>query len=153
MKQIQQLKLLTYIILMGVLVFSCSKEEEEATPIIVAPLDSKTITVVIYTEDSGVYTSTGKTLLFNSKLECQSWSRSNKADGHSSNIHLHYNAAANIDFNETDTIFSWSEYGPELDQASINTTCENGQGGVIKTVNTTSYFQDKNVYLRITKVE
>jgi hypothetical protein len=63
-------------------------------------------------------------------------------------------AAASISYNHTDTIFSWTEFGPELDQSAIDATCSAGLNGKSKTVNTTSYYQDKpNVYLKITRVE
>lgn len=51
------------------------------------------------------------------------------------------------------TTFSWTEFGPELDQESIETTCSDAIGGVNKTVTNSSYYQDKpNLYLKIISV-
>jgi hypothetical protein len=126
----------------------CNKPEEEPDK------DAYTITVSAFSLSNGVYTALGNELVFDSKEECQTWTRTAQGDAHSSAAHLHYNAAANISYNSTDTIFSWSEFGPELDQAAIDATCSTGLNGVNKTVNTSSYYQDKpNVYLKITKVE
>jgi hypothetical protein len=125
----------------------CDESETDLT-------GSYTITVEAFTESNGVYTATGNQLVFNSKEECQTWTRTAQGDPHGSASHLHYNAAANVSYNETDTIFSWTEFGPELDQGSIDATCASGANGVSKTVTSTSYYQDKpNVYLKITKVE
>lgn len=125
----------------------CKKAEDD-------PSDSYTITVDAYTKSNGVYTATGNTLVFDSKEECQTWSRTAQGDAHNSAAHLHYNAAASVSYNHSDTTFSWTEFGPELDQAAIETTCAKGTNGKKKTVTTTSYYQDKpNVYLKITKVE
>ncbi|MBL4669640.1 MAG: hypothetical protein JKY30_10310 [Flavobacteriales bacterium] len=134
---------------------SCSKEgeiiiEEETNS---NSSSSLTITVGIFTENNGVYTHTGKELYFDSEKECQTWSRNAQGDNHSSGSHLHYNAAANVSLNSAHTSFSWTEYGPELDQTSIDATCATGANGVSKTVTTTSYTPDKNIYLKITKVE
>lgn len=113
-----------------------------------------TITVGVFTENNGVYTATGNELIFDSKTECQTWSRTAQGDAHDANTHLHYNAATNVSYNSTDSIFSWTEFGPELDQAAIEATCAAGLNGVTKTVNASSYYQDKpSVYLKIIKVE
>ena len=53
----------------------------------------------------------------------------------------------------SNTTFSWTEYGPELDQESIEMTCGAAAVGVNKTVNNLSYYQDKpNLYLKIINV-
>ena len=123
---------------------SCNKSDSE----------SYTITVGAYTQDSiGNYIFTGNELIFDSNAECQIWSRTAPGDSHSSSSHLHYNAAANVSYDESNTTFSWTEYGPELDQESIETTCSNATGGVNKTVTNSSYYQDKpNLYLKIISV-
>jgi hypothetical protein len=129
---------------------ACDKTQND--PVITTP--GFTITVAAFSENNGVYTALGNELIFDSSEECQTWSRTAQGDAHNSATHLHYNAAANISYNHTDTIFSWTEFGPELDQAAINSTCSAGRNGKNKTVNTTGYYQDKpNVYLKITKVE
>jgi len=99
------------------------------------------------------YIATGTEFIFDSKEECQTWSRTAQADIHDSNAHLHYNAATDVSYDNSTTTFSWTEYGPEIDQASIENTCSKGSNGVTKTVNDNSYYQDKaNLYLKITKV-
>ena len=115
---------------------------------------SYTITVGAYTQDSlGNYIFTGNELIFDSNEECQTWSRTAPGDSHSSSSHLHYNAAANVSYDNSNTTFSWTEYGPELDQESIETTCSYATGGVNKTVSNSSYYQDKpNLYLKIISV-
>ncbi len=129
--------------------FACDKSTDEPTN-----SEAVTITVGAFTESNGVYTATGNVLTFDSETNCQTWSRTAQGDAHSSSTHLHYNAAADVSYNSTDTIFSWTEFGPELDQAAIEATCAAGLNGVSKTVNTSSYYQDKpNVYLKIIKVE
>ena len=115
---------------------------------------SYTITVGAYTLDSlANYVFTGNELIFDSNEDCQTWSRTASGDSHSTASHLHYNAAANVSYDDSNTSFSWTEYGPELDQVSIETTCSNANGGVNKTVNNSSYYQDKpNLFLKIISV-
>lgn len=117
-------------------------------------LGSYTITVGAYTQDSaGNYLFTGNELIFDSNEECQTWTRTAPADSHSSSSHLHYNSAANVSYDNSNTTFSWTEYGPELDQESIEMTCGAAAAGVNKTVNNLSYYQDKpNLYLKIIDV-
>ena len=113
-----------------------------------------TITVGAYTLDSaGNYEFTGNELVFHSHEECETWSRTAPPDAHSSTSHLHYNAAADKNYNHGTTTFSWTEYGPELDQQAIETTCSAGVNGASKTVDDQQYFQDKpNLFLKITSV-
>ncbi|MFT5823562.1 MAG: hypothetical protein ACI8ZM_004824 [Crocinitomix sp.] len=122
----------------------CDKSESDT--------DTYTITVSAFTQDgSGDYVDSGNTLIFHSTEECQTWSRTAAGDSHSADSHLHYNAAANVDFNNNTTTFSWTEYGPELDQSAIEATCEAANDGVSKTVDDESYYQDKpTLYLKIT---
>jgi hypothetical protein len=111
------------------------------------------ITVGAFSLNDGIYTALGNELIFDSKEECQTWSRTAPGDNHDSNSHLHYNAAANVSYDNNSTTFSWTEYGPEITQTSIENTCSNGANGVSKTVSNNSYYQDKpNVYLKITSV-
>ena len=140
----------TLLFALSLITIGCDKTKNE--PIITTP--GFTITVGAFSENNGTYTALGNELIFDSSEECQTWTRTAQADAHNSADHLHYNAAANISYNHTDTIFSWTEFGPELDQSAIDATCSAGLNGKNKTVNTTSYYQDKpNVYLKITKVE
>lgn len=141
--------LLIMITCMGILICQSGCDKDTST----TDDGSYTITVSAFTLSNGIYSATGNDLVFDSEASCQTWSRTAMADNHSSSTHLHYNAADNVSYNATDTTFTWTEYGPELDQSAIETTCSNGSNGVTKTVNASSYYQDKpNVYLRITKV-
>ena len=128
----------------------CSKEDEDASS------DSSgnyTITVGAFSLNNGVYTALGNELVFDSKQDCQTWSRTASGDGHNTNDHLHYNAASNVSYNHSTTTFTYTEYGPEIDQATIESTCSKGANGVTKTVNNTTYYKDKpSVYLKITSV-
>ncbi len=135
------------ILSISILNLNCDKSESNTS-------DSFTITVSAFSESNGYYVATGNELIFQTSGDCQTWSRTAQADVHSSSTHLHYNAASNVSYNSTDTIFNWTEFGPELDQASIDATCAAGLNGKIKTVSASTYYQDKpNVYLKITKVE
>ncbi|MBL4648507.1 MAG: hypothetical protein JKY03_02165 [Aureispira sp.] len=139
---------------LSLITIACNKTKNDpvTTPIITTP--GFTITVGAFSENNGVYTALGNELIFDSSEECQTWTRTAQSDAHNSATHSHYNAAANISYNHTDTIFSWTEFGPELDQSAIDATCSAGVNGKNKTVNTTSYYQDKpNVYLKITRVD
>jgi hypothetical protein len=139
---------------LSLITIGCDKNKNATviTPVITTP--GFTITVGAFSESNGTYTALGNELIFDSSEECQTWSRTAQGDVHNSATHLHYNAAASISYNHTDTIFSWTEFGPELDQSAIEATCSAGLNGKSKTVNTTSYYQDKpNVYLKITRVE
>lgn len=155
MREIKLLRILT-IFLFLTSFMSCTDEDEpteneltenEATNI------TWTITIEAFTLADDTYTSTGKTLIFDSKEKCQTWSRTANGDDHNSNSHLHYNAAANVNYDNTSVTFTWTEYGPEIDQISIENTCSNGVNGITKTVNNKSYYQDKpNLYLKIVSV-
>jgi len=114
---------------------------------------SWTITVGAFSLNNGIFTALGNELIFDSKEECQVWNRTAQGDNHNSNSHLHYNAAADVSYDNNLIIFSWTEYGPEITQASIENTCSDGVNGVSKVVNDYNYYQDKpNVYLKITNV-
>lgn len=114
---------------------------------------TSTVHVGAYTLDGETYTDTGVELVFASEGECQTWSRTAQGDGHDSESHQHFNAAANVSFDSEAMVFTWTEYGPELDQASIEATCSAGVDGFTKTVDDSSYYQDKpNLYLKITDV-
>lgn len=144
---------LTNSLTLAILVFSlytCSKDDDTTSN----ETDTTwTITVGAFTIDNGSYIATGNELIFDSKEECQTWSRTARADNHNPNSHLHYNAAANVSYDNNSNTFSWTEFGPELDQTSIENTCSNGTNGVNKTVNDYSYYQDKpNLYLKIVDV-
>ena len=126
--------------------FSCSNDDPAVT--------TYTITAAVFEKDSlGNYIDLNVDLTFYSNIECQTWTRTALADAHSNDSHLHYNAAANVSYDPNTVTFNWTEYGPEIDQASIDATCAAGVDGVVKSVNNTDYYQDKpNVYLKIINV-
>jgi hypothetical protein len=96
-------RLLGLLLTLFLLHTGCDKSQNE--PVITTP--GFTITVGAFSESNGVYTALGNELIFDSSEECQTWSRTAQADIHNSATHLHYNAAANISYNHTDTIFRW----------------------------------------------
>jgi len=154
MKKYNLIKTVFAVILM-VSLLACNKEEPSAneTPIENDP-GSWTITVGAFSLDDGVYTDLGKELVFESQADCQTWSRTAEGDSHESGSHLHYNAATDVAYESSTSTFRWTEYGPEVDQQTIEATCAAGEDGVTKTVTETSYYKDKpNVYLKIIKVE
>ncbi|MDG2418921.1 MAG: hypothetical protein P8M17_08020 [Saprospiraceae bacterium] len=140
--------LITTILIINLL--GCSKDDSGVEEI---NSTSWTITVGAFSLNNGIFTALGNELIFDSKEECQVWSRTAQGNNHNSNSHLHYNAAADVSYDNNLIIFSWTEYGPEITQASIENTCSDGVNGVSKVVNDYNYYQDKpNVYLKITNV-
>jgi hypothetical protein len=140
--------LITTILIINLL--GCSKDDSGVEEI---NSTSWTITVGAFSLNNGIFTALGNELIFDSKEECQVWNRTAQGDNHNSNSHLHYNAAADVSYDNNLIIFSWTEYGPEITQASIENTCSDGVNGVSKVVNDYNYYQDKpNVYLKITNV-
>ena len=140
--------LITTILIINLL--GCSKDDSGVDEI---NSTSWTITVGAFSLNNGIFTALGNELIFDSKEECQVWNRTAQGDNHNSNSHLHYNAAADVSYDNNLIIFSWTEYGPEITQASIENTCSDGVNGVSKVVNDYNYYQDKpNVYLKITNV-
>ena len=115
--------------------------------------ESYTITAGVYTETDGVYVDTGKTLTFDSRAECQVWARDAQADGHSTGVHKHWNAAGDVYYDNVNRVFTWTEYGPELDAGTVEGLCVDKVDGVTKTIDETNYYQDKpNLYLRIVNI-
>ncbi len=142
---------ITFLTIISIIGYSCDKNEDNNTD-----SSTTTITVSAFTLNNGVYTNTGNILTFDSEADCQTWSRNSLDTIHGNNgAHLHFNAATNVSYNSTDTIFTYTEYGPELDQAAIDSTCAVADSsGVTKTVTASTYYQDKpNVYLKITNVD
>jgi len=139
------------IALLLIIAFACDKDEQALNN----ENDDRTWTIRVgaFTLDNGAYTATGHELVFHSKEDCQTWSRTAQGDQHDANAHLHYNAATDVDYDHASVVFSWTEYGPEISQSLIETTCDNGLNGARKTVSEDSYYQDKpNLYLKITSV-
>ena len=141
MKKLKMKHLAMLLFLNGMITLSsCNKEQQY------------TVTVGVFQLSNDVYTATGNELTFVTQDECQTWSRTAQADNHSSSEHLHYNAAINVSYDNSTRTVTWTEFGPELDQVSIDNTCAAGVNGVTKSVNDTDYFMDKNIYLKITNV-
>lgn len=141
----------------------CKKEEEEPEPTQQTQNEQSTatensdktytVTVGVYTLNGSTYEDKNKDFVFETKPECQTWSRTAPADKHSTESHLHYNAAKNTTYNESTETITWVEYGPEIDQTSIEGVCENGSNGATKTANSKDYTADKNFFLKIKSVE
>lgn len=155
-KRKQTKRYFPFIILASLIIFiGCSKDEEEPEP---APTSSSTtdksynVTVGIYILNGSTYEYQNKDLVFDTQEACQSWSRTAPADKHSSSAHDHFNAAKNTSYDPTTETITWTEYGPEIDQSSIDATCENGSNGVTKTANKTEYTADKKFFLKIKSV-
>lgn len=144
---------LSAIVVIGFLLIGCEKEEDPSVSKIKLDDSSKTITVGIFYKSNDEYISTGKKLYFNSKTECQSYIRNAEADNHSSITHLHYFSAGSVYLNESDTIFVWTEYGPQMNQASIDHYCNNKINGIKKEISTKDYYKDNNSYLKILRID
>lgn len=136
-----------------VLIFSgCKKEEEENVDPTNNDTASYTVTVGVYILNGSTYEDQNKDLTFVTQEDCQSWSRTAQGDGHNSASHDHYNAAKSTSYNSDTETITWTEFGPELDQSSIDATCSAGNNGATKTANKTDYSVDKNFYLKIKSV-
>jgi hypothetical protein len=137
---------------LALFVLACEKEDDSTNPP-VEPTPTYRITVGVYILDGGNYTDQNKDLVFDTQEGCQTWSRTAQADAHSSSAHFHFNAAKNTTYDSTSETIAWMEYGPELDQPSIDATCDAGNNGAPKTANKTDYTADKNFFLQIKSVE
>ncbi len=111
-----------------------------------------TITVGVYLLNGNTYEDQNKDLVFVTQEACQSWSRTAQGDDHDAGSHDHFNAAKNTTYNADTETITWLEYGPTTDQASIDSTCDDGSDGATKTANKTDYSADKNFYLQIKSV-
>jgi len=100
-------------------------------------------------------TDTGATYSVEVGKSCYSWSRTT-ATAHTVNGvyypagHDHYNAADQTSY--SNSVYNWTEYGPEHSQSEIDTTCGAGTGGVVKTANSDNYTADVTIYLKIDSV-
>lgn len=142
------------LLLLGTIMFvGCSSEDDEVEPDLATADKSYTITVGVFILNGTTYEDQNVDLSFDTQEACQSWSRTSQADDHSSSSHDHYNAAKNTTYDASTETITWAEYGPELDQASIDLTCDNGVNGATKTANKSDYSADKNFFLKIKSVE
>ena len=101
--------------------------------------ESYTITAGVYTLTEGEYVDKGKILTFDSHAECQVWARDAQADVHSDKVHDHWNAAGDVHYDDVNRVFTWTEYGPELDAGTVEGLCVNKVDGVTKTIDETNY--------------
>lgn len=124
----------------------CSKEEDPTSD------QAYTVTVGVYILNGTTYQDQNKDFIFETQVACQSWSRTASGDTHNSAAHDHYNAAKNTTYKASTETITWTEYGPELDQTSIDATCENGSNGATKTANKVDYTADKNFFLKVKSV-
>ena len=153
-----------FFLLTTIIFISCKQEDDEdVTPDTTTTTDdsnnttdevgTKTITVGVYLLEGSTYTDSNKDLVFTTRDACQSWSRTAQADNHSNTSHDHFNAAKSVSYDDATSTITWTEFGPETTQESIDATCTAGEDGATKTANTTGYSQDKNFYLQIKTVE
>jgi hypothetical protein len=141
----------TLLVATSLFVFThCSKEEEENESESTEKV--YTINVGVFILNGSTYEDQNKDLIFDTQESCQSWSRTAKDSIHSLSPHDHFNAAKNTTYDLTAETIRWTEYGPELDQSSIDATCGNGNDGAAKSANKSSYTADKNFYLKIKSV-
>lgn len=123
----------------------------DAAPASCDSSQSTCVVVGVYSYENGEYIDRGKELVFTVGAMCQSWSRwTDKADIHSDEGHLHYNAHSDSSYQNG--VFTWYEYGPEASQAAIEGTCATGVGGKKKSVSLDAYTPDKMIYLKIKSV-
>jgi len=100
-------------------------------------------------------TDTGATYSVEVGKSCYSWSRTTATAHTVSGVyypagHYHYNAADQTSY--SNSVYNWTEYGPEHSQSEIDTTCGAGTGGVVKTANSDNYTADVTIYLKIDSV-
>ena len=144
---LQSFKIITLVCI--ALLFGC-KDDDTTEPAVSD--GSYSVTVGVFILKGSTYEDQNKDFVFETQEACQSWSRTASGDNHDDNPHDHFNAAKNTTYNSGTEIITWTEYGPELDQASIDATCNNGANGATKTANKTSYTADKNFFLKIKSV-
>ncbi|NQX83063.1 MAG: hypothetical protein HRT66_13875 [Flavobacteriaceae bacterium] len=144
------LNLKTIIMACIIMFIGCNKEDEKTES--TTSGKSYSVTVGVYILKGSSYEDQNKDFVFDTQEGCQSWSRTAQEDKHSSSPHYHYNSAKNTTYDISTQTIKWTEYGPDLDQVSIDTTCEKGSNGIAKTANNADYSADKNFYLKIKSV-
>jgi hypothetical protein len=138
----------------------CSTENDSTVDLTIAIEDEdvRFVTLGVFTKDQETYVDTGKTLYFEVGVPCYSWTRT--AQPHDDNgtleavdeVHDHYNSGDETLY--TNESFTWTEYGPEHSQESVDSVCGDGEDGVTKTVPLNEYYEDHGgLFLRIIAVE
>jgi len=67
-------------------------------------------------------------LVYLTGIQCQTWSRTQESGT------VNYNAATDVSYNLENASITWTEFGPDPSQSSIESTCAAGLMGVTKTV-------------------
>jgi len=113
------------------------------------------LTLGVYELVGGCYEDRDKDLEMDLDAACHTWSRTTtKADDHSSESHEHFNAAADMAYDQV--TFTWTEYGPEASQGDIEELCESGVAGTAKEATWNDYVEEppgSGAWLRIKSVE
>ena len=81
------------------------------------------------------------------------FSLSADSDEHNESAHTHYHAVSNAWYDRYSKTLNWTEYGPTIDEATVEEMCQMGSGGLSKSASSESYTQDGEIYLKIISVE
>lgn len=139
------MKRMLYILISLITFFGCTKATIDDNK-------SYTVKIGVYLLVGNSYVDQNKDLIFITQAACQSWTRTAQPDIHNSATHKHFNAAKNTTYDIINESITWAEYGPELDQASIDATCNAGINGVVKSANKNTYTSIQKFYLKIKSV-
>jgi len=116
-------------------------------------LESFTITVGEYTLENGEYIYSGVDRNITTNVHCDVFSLSADSDEHNESAHTHYYAVSNAWYDRYSKTLNWTDYGPAIDEATVEEMCQMGSGGTYKSASSESYTQDGEIYLKIISVE
>ncbi|MDC0369072.1 hypothetical protein OAN13_05185 [Opitutales bacterium] len=116
-------------------------------------LESFTITVGEYTLENGEYIYSGVDRNIMTNVHCDVFSLSADSDEHNESAHTHYYAVSNAWYDRYSKTLNWTDYGPAIDEATVEEMCQMGSGGTYKSASSESYTQDGEIYLKIISVE
>jgi len=101
------------------------------------------VTVGVFLEESdGTYTAEGRELTFEVGVPCFTWDRMSPPHDDYTDSHPHYNASDGNTY--VDDTFTWTEFGPEHDLASVEDVCATATGGEEKWANWTDYYEEQH---------
>ena len=101
------------------------------------------VTVGVFAkEKDGSYTDLGRDITFEVGVPCFTWDRTSGPHDEYTDSHPHYNASDGNTY--VDGTFTWTEFGPEHDQASVEDVCAAGMGGTEKWANWTDYYEEQH---------